>query len=94
MKRDIAADLSGALTAPRVKHHAAIVDPVEVGALLRAIEGYAGQPGTRHALRLAPHVFVRPGELRHAEWVEFDLQAAIWTIPASRTKMRKNTASR
>jgi integrase len=88
-KRDVAADLIGALTAPTVKHHAAIVDPVKLGALLRAIEGYDGQPGTRHALRLAPHVFVRPGELRQAEWEEFDLDAAIWRIPASRTKMRK-----
>jgi integrase len=88
-KRDVAADLLGALTAPKVKHHAAIVDPVKLGALLRAIEGYDGQPGTRYALRLAPHVFVRPGELRQAEWVEFDLDNAIWRIPASRTKMRK-----
>ena len=88
-KRDVAADLIGALTAPTVKHHAAIVDPVKLGALLRAIEGYDGQPGTRHALRLAPHVFVRPGELRQAEWEEFDLDAAIWRIPAGRTKMRK-----
>lgn len=88
-KHDVAADLIGALTAPKVKHHAAIVDPVQVGALLRAIEGYAGQPSTYHSLRLAPHVFVRPGELRQAEWSEFDLDAAVWTIPASRTKMRK-----
>lgn len=88
-KRDVAADLIGALTTPTVKHHAAIVDPVEVGALLRAIEGFQGQPSTHFALRLAPHVFVRPGELRHAEWIEFDLDAAIWVIPAARTKMRK-----
>jgi integrase len=88
-KRDVAADLRGALTAPKVKHHAAITDPVELGALLRAIDGYRGQPSTRHALRLAPHVFVRPGELRHAEWAEFDLDACIWRIPAGRTKMRK-----
>jgi integrase len=88
-KRDVAADLIGALTTPTVKHHAAIVDPVEVGALLRAIEGFQGQPSTHYALRLAPHVFVRPGELRHAEWMEFDLNAAIWIIPAARTKMRK-----
>ena len=89
-KRDIAADLIGALTAPTVKHHAAIVEPVKVGALLRAIEGYEGQPSTHHALRLAPHVFVRPGELRHAEWQELDLDAALWIIPATRTKMRKS----
>jgi integrase len=88
-KRDVAADLIGALIAPKVKHHAAIVDPVQVGALLRAIENYEGQPSTHHALRLAPHVFVRPGELRQAEWTEFDLNAAVWTIPAIRTKMRK-----
>ena len=88
-KRDVAADLIGALTSPKVRHHAAIVDPVEVGALLRAIEGYQGQPSTHYALRMAPHVFVRPGELRHAEWAEFDLDAAIWTIPAAKTKMRK-----
>ena len=88
-KRDVAADLIGALIAPKVKHHAAIVDPVQVGALLRAIENYEGQPSTHHALRLAPHVFVRPGELRQAEWTEFDLNATVWTIPAIRTKMRK-----
>lgn len=89
-KRDIAADLIGALTAPTVKHHAAIVEPSKVGELLRAIEGYEGQPSTHLALRLAPHVFVRPGELRHAEWQEFDLDAALWTIPATRTKIRKS----
>ncbi len=88
-KHDVAADLIGALTTPTVKHHAAIVDPVEVGALLRAIEGFQGQPSTHYALRMAPHVFVRPGELRYAEWTEFDLDAAIWVIPAARTKMRK-----
>lgn len=91
-KADPAALLIGALTAPTVKNHAAITDPKEVGALLRAIEGYEGQPSTHFALRLAPHVFVRPGELRQAEWTEFDLDRAIWIIPASRTKMRKEHA--
>lgn len=91
-KTDPAALLVGALTAPKVKNHAAITDPVEVGALLRAIEGYEGQPSTHYALRLAPHVFVRPGELRQAEWAEFDFERAVWTIPASRTKMRKEHA--
>lgn len=86
---DPAALLIGALTAPKVKNHAAITDPVKVGELLRAIEGYEGQPSTVYALRLAPHVFLRPGELRRAEWTEFDLDAAVWAIPASRTKMRK-----
>lgn len=63
-KRNIAADLQGALTAPKAKHHAAIIDPKGVGALLRAIDGFDGYPTTLWALKLAPHVFVRPGELR------------------------------
>lgn len=91
-KADPAALLVGALIAPTVKSHAAITEPEEVGKLLRAIDGYEGQPSTHYALRLAPHVFVRPGELRHAEWSEFDLESAVWTIPASRTKMRKEHA--
>jgi integrase len=80
--------LRGALTAPTVKHHSAIIDAEQVGALLRAIEGYQGQPLTCLALRLTPHLFVRPGELRRAEWVEFDLDRAIWSIPADKMKMR------
>lgn len=87
--RNVAADLQGALTAPPVKHHAAITDPAGVGALLRAIEGFEGQPATKWALRLAPHVFVRPGELRMAEWAEIDLEAALWRIPGRRTKMKR-----
>jgi integrase len=88
-ERNVAADLLGALTAPTVTHRAAIVKPAAVGALLRAIDGYAGQPSTVLALRLLPHVFVRPGELRHAEWQEFDFDKAVWTIPGSRMKMGK-----
>jgi integrase len=60
----------------------------DVGTLLRAIEAYSGYPVTHAALRLAPHVFVRPGELRHAEWSEFDLCKNVWTIPAEKTRMR------
>jgi len=86
-KRDIAADLLGALTAPTVTHRAAILKPAAVGALLRAIDGYTGQPSTALALRLAPHVFVRPGELRHAEWQEIDFDKAVWIIPGSKMKM-------
>ena len=82
-------DLRGALTAPTVTHYGAIIDPMRVGELLRAIDGYEGQPITKLAMQLAPHVFVRPGELRHAEWNEFDLDGALWTIPAGKTKMRK-----
>ena len=90
--RDVAADLKGALTAPVVKHHAAIVDPKGVGELLRAIEGYVGQPTTRWALRLAPHVFQRPGALRQMEWADLDLDAAVWRLAASKMKMKKDHA--
>ncbi|MFZ5656072.1 MAG: tyrosine-type recombinase/integrase [Pseudomonadota bacterium] len=87
--RDPSADLRGAL-APVVRtSRAAVTDPSAVGDLLRAIEGYEGQFTTRCALRLAPLLFVRPGELRAAEWAEFDLEAAEWRIPARRMKMRE-----
>lgn len=80
--------LRGALRTPKPKHHAALVDPKDVGALLRAIEGFSGQLTTRAALRLAPLVFVRPGELRQAEWSEVDLEGAMWRIPGERMKMK------
>lgn len=89
-ERDIAADLRGALTAPVVTHRAAIVAPADVGALLRVIEGCTGYPSTVLALRIAPHVFVRPGELRHAEWQEIDFEKAVWIIPGSKMKMGKD----
>jgi len=82
-------DLRGALTAPTVKHYGAITDPKRVGELLRAIDDYEGSGVTKLALQIAPHVFVRPGELRHAEWNEIDLDGALWTIPAGKMKMRK-----
>ncbi len=85
--RDISLDLRGALTTPKVRHRAAIIEPSEVGALLRAIDGYTGQPTTRIALQLCPLVFVRPGEIRHARWREFDLSEAMWRIPAETMKM-------
>jgi integrase len=90
LSSDPTRDLRGALTAPTVTHYGAIIDPARVGELLRAIDGYEGQPITKLAMQLAPHVFVRPGELRHAEWSEFDFDGALWTIPASKTKMRKD----
>jgi integrase len=83
-------DLRGALATPKVTHYAAILEPVKVGELLRAIDGYESLGLTRLALQLAPHVFVRPGELRHARWQEIDLEGALWTIPAEKTKMRKD----
>ncbi len=81
--------LRGALTAPAVKHRAAITDIAGLGGLLRAIDDFQGQPTTIAALRLAAYLFPRPGELRQANWAEFDVAAAIWTIPASRAKMRR-----
>jgi integrase len=88
-ERDPSMDLRGALTTPPVSHRASVVDPVAIGALLRAIDGFDGQPTTHAALRLAPYVFVRPGELRYAEWSEFDLDAAVWSVPVVKMKMRR-----
>jgi integrase len=81
--------LRGALIAPKVKHHSAILEPKQVGGLLRAIDTFEGQPLTKLALQLTPHVFVRPGELRRAEWSEFDFETARWIIPAEKMKMRR-----
>jgi len=88
-RRNVAADLQGALVTPRVKHHDAIIEPKAAGGLLRAIDAFAGMPAPVLALRLAPHVFLQPGELRQAEWSEIDLEGAIWRIPASRMKMKR-----
>lgn len=81
--------LRGALPSPAATHHAAVVDPSALGALLRDMASYKGSPVVRAALRLAPHVFVRPGELRHAEWSEIDFDAEggpLWIIPAVKMK--------
>ncbi len=86
--RDPCADLRGALPPATKQHLASITDVLRVGELLRAIDGYAGTEIARCALRLAPLVFVRPGELRGAEWSEFDLESAEWRIPAERMKAR------
>jgi integrase len=81
--------LRGALAEPKVEHRAAILEPEAIGALLRAIDGFNGQPTTVAALKLMAILFPRPGELRQAEWKEFDLERAVWTIPAARMKMRR-----
>jgi integrase len=81
--------LKGALTAPTVQHRAAIIEPKAFGGVLRAIETYQGAPETRAALELLALTFVRPGELRAAEWTEFDLDAAIWSIPPEKMKMKR-----
>jgi len=88
-ERDVAADLRGALIVAQPVHRAAITSADNAGGLLRAIEAFEGFANTKAALQLLPHVFVRPGELRHAEWADFDLDKALWTIPAHKTKMRR-----
>jgi integrase len=88
-ENDPTAVLRGALITPKVKHHGALLDPPAVGDLLRAIDNYSGHLVTRIALRVSPHLMARPGELRQAKWSEFDLDNAVWKIPAERMKMRK-----
>lgn len=88
-KADPAQLLNGALITPKARHYAAILEPAKLGELLRAIEEYSGGPITKAALQIAPHVFVRPGELRHAEWSEFDLKEGIWNLPAAKMKARR-----
>lgn len=88
-KSDPAALLAGALSTPIVKHHAAILDPLKLGEFLRAINGHTGAT-VRLAMQLSPHVFLRPGELRKGRWSEVDWENAVWTIPAERTKLRRN----
>lgn len=85
---DPTAALRGALATPKTRHRASITDPAKIGPLLRALDGYSGAFVTACALKLAPLLFVRPGELRHAEWSEFDLDAGEWRIPAAKMKMR------
>lgn len=83
---DPAADLKGALAPENTKHHASITDPKKIGQLLRDIDTYTGTFRVRCALQLAPLLFVRPGELRRAEWKDIDLEAAIWTVPKETMK--------
>lgn len=85
--RDI--ELKDILPPEDVKHHASVTEPKAAGELLRAIDGFTGAFTTRCALRLAPLVFVRPGELRHAEWSEFDFEKSEWRIPAGKMKMKE-----
>jgi len=86
-ERDVTSDLRGALEEIPKSHFAAITEPKQAGELMRSIYGYTGHPSTVGALKLAPLVFVRPGELRKAEWTEFDLDGAEWRIPGSKMKM-------
>ena len=88
-ERDISLDLRGALPQPQEKHRAAITEPLEVAKLLRSIEDYSGSFVVKCALKIAPLVFVRPGELRHMEWTELDFENAQWNIPAGKMKMKE-----
>lgn len=88
-EKDVAADLRGAIATPKPRHFAAITKPSEVGALLRAIDGPDRLPVRRMAMRLSPHVLLRPGELRQALWCDIDLDDRVWSIPAERMKMRR-----
>jgi integrase len=85
---DPTAALRGAIKRVKHKHHAAITDPTKIGHLLRDIDCFTGQPVTHAALKLAPLVFVRPGELRGAEWSEIDMGGGMWRIPGVRMKMK------
>jgi integrase len=87
-RRDVTVDLRGALAAVKTESLAAIVEPARIGELLRAIDGYQGHPAVTAALKLAPYVFVRPGELRAAEWSEIDVADSAWRIPAERMKTK------
>jgi len=86
---DVTHKLGESLTPVTKRHHAAIIDPDQLGHLLRDIDAYNGTLPVRCALQLAPLVFLRPGELRQAEWAEFDLDAGEWNIPAHRRKLKK-----
>jgi integrase len=87
-ERDVTQDLRGALAKHAPENFAAITDPKQAGELLRSIYAYQGHPCTLAALKLSPLVFVRPGELRTAEWAEIDLDGAEWRIPGSKMKMK------
>ncbi len=89
-ERDVTADLRGALQQAEKGHYAAITEPKQVGALMRSIFAYNGHLYTMAALKLSPLVFVRPGELRKAEWAEMDLDGAEWRIPGSKMKMKSD----
>ncbi|MNE04361.1 Prophage CP4-57 integrase [compost metagenome] len=87
-ERDVTQDLKGALKTPKVTHMAALVEPKEFALLLQDIDHYEGSAITRYALRIAPLVFVRPGELRHAQWKDIDLEQGLWSYTPPKTKSK------
>lgn len=88
--RDVTADLRGALSPIPTRHYAAITDPLDAAQLLRSIRAYSGHPYACAALKLAPMLFVRPGELRYAEWSEINFESGEWKIPGSKMKMSQD----
>lgn len=88
-ERDVTADIRGALTHRTTNHYPAITEPARIGELLRMIDAYVGDPSVMYALRILPYVFVRPSELRRAQWPEFDLRVGLWKVPAERMKGKK-----
>jgi integrase len=86
---DISADLRGTLKSAVHSHFSSLTEPKKIGELLRTIDSYTGNPVVTLALKMAPYVFVRPGELRQAEWTEIDLGSATWKIPAEKMKMKQ-----
>ena len=96
-ERDVAADLRGLLAPVHAEQYATLTKPEEIGELMRAIDGYSGDPSTEYALKILPLVFTRPGELRNARWGEFDLQGSpdagpLWRVPGERMKMRRKNS--
>ena len=87
-ERDVTQDLKGALKTPKVTHMAALVEPKDFALLLQDIDYYQGSAITRYALRIAPLVFVRPGELRHAQWKDIDLEQGLWSYTPPKTKSK------
>ena len=87
VERDPCGDLRGAIPPAKVRHHPTMTDPKKIGELLRAVDGYEGSIVVRCALQLSPLVFLRPGELRQAEWNEINIKEREWRIPAQRMKM-------
>lgn len=87
-ERDVTQDLKGAISPPKVKHMAALVEPKDFSLLLEDIDHYEGSAITRYALRIAPLVFVRPGELRHAKWQDIDLEKGLWSYTPPKTKSK------
>lgn len=81
--------LRGALATPKVRHHPALIEPDKLGELLCAIDDYRGHASTNAALKLSPHLFQRPGEIRAMKWADIDFEDGVWTIPAGQTKMRR-----